>query len=192
MSSDQHKILSTRPLAANIVEEAALQNVVIDQVEFITTQAITNDETVSDIKKYLRQDCTVIFTSMNAVEAVEAHLSNKPHWRIYCIGNTTKNTVHKYFGDVIKGTGDDATDLAKTIIANHEKELVFFCGDQRRNELPALMRKHNIKLRELVVYKTIALEKKVDNNYDGILFYSPSAVESFFKGMHSNINPFVK
>ncbi len=181
MSSDQYKILSTRPLPSHIIEEAALQNVVIDQVEFITTESLIDNRTVSSIKKYLQQECTVILTSMNAVEAIATHLNGSVEWKIYCMGNTTKNLVHKYFGDVIQGTGHDATDLAKVIVANHEREVVFFCGDQRRDELPLLLKKNNINVSELVVYNTIALNKKVNNNYAGILFYSPSAVNSFFK-----------
>ena len=60
-------------------------------------------------------------------------------------------------------------------------EVIFFCGDQRRDELPGLLKKNKIEVKEIVVYKTIATPKKIEKKYDGILFFSPSAVKSFFQ-----------
>ena len=57
----------------------------------------------------------------------------------------------------------------------------FFCGDQRRDELPGILREHDIDVNEITVYQTLALTHKIDKHYQGILFFSPSAVESFFK-----------
>ena len=52
------------------------------------------------LKYALMEIATVVFTSMNAVEAVAAHLNDYiPDWKIYCIGNTTKKLVEKYFGE---------------------------------------------------------------------------------------------
>jgi uroporphyrinogen-III synthase len=38
-----------------------------------------------------------------------------------------------------------------------------------------------VGVKEIVVYKTIATPKKIEKKYDGILFFSPSAVKSFFQ-----------
>ncbi len=186
MSHDQFTILSTRLLSKAIIEVAAEKNVCVEVIEFITTEAIADDKTISAIKTFLKQACTVVFTSMNAVEVVAEQIEKVPDWRIYSMGNTTKNLVHKYFGDVIIDTGHNATDLAKAIVANREHEVVFFCGDKRRDELPEILERNNILISELIIYKTILLEEKISKQYDGILFYSPSAVESFFK--NNNIN----
>ncbi|MEO7801073.1 MAG: uroporphyrinogen-III synthase [Ginsengibacter sp.] len=181
MSSNKFTILSTRPLSRDIIEAAAVKNVSIEEIEFITTEAITDAETLATIKTYVDHNATVIFTSMNAVEAVAAQAKIVPEWRVYSMGNTTKNLVNKYFGDFIIDTGHDATDLANAIIANNEQEVVFFCGDKRRDELPETLSRNNISIKDVIVYKTIALDKIISKQYDGILFYSPSAVESFFK-----------
>jgi len=37
-----------------------------------------------------------------------------------------------------------------------------------------------INVSEIVVYETVALTQKMTRHYDAILFFSPSAVESFF------------
>jgi len=60
------------------------------------------------------------------------------------------------------------------------REVYFFCGDRRREELPFLLRREGFTVNERVVYRTILTPRKVERVYDGIAFFSPSAVESFF------------
>ena len=60
-------------------------------------------------------------------------------------------------------------------------EVVFFCGDLRRDELPDILRSNNIEVSEIIVYQTIAVLHKIERQYNGILFFSPSAAESFFR-----------
>jgi uroporphyrinogen-III synthase len=90
--------------------------------------------------------------------------------------------VENYFEKAcIADTATNADGLADKIISdNSVKEIVFFCGNQRRNTLPKKLRSNEIKVQELVVYKTIEKPQLVSKNYDGILFFSPSAVRSFF------------
>ena len=57
----------------------------------------------------------------------------------------------------------------------------FFCGKQRREELPDKLKLAEIELEEIVVYETFETPQKITRkSYDGILFFSPSAVKSFF------------
>jgi uroporphyrinogen-III synthase len=122
---------------------------------------------------------------MNAVEAVAAFLleEDRPDWRIYCIGLTTRKLAEKHFGDYsIGGFAEDATSLAELIVEKGEtEELVFFCGNKRRDELPQILRSNDIVIDEIVVYETFEVLHKISKEYNGILFFSPSAVESFFK-----------
>lgn len=125
----------------------------------------------------------VVFTSMNAVEAVADELQEQqPDWRIYSIGNTTQKLAKKYFGEhSIAGTANSAAELAELIVEEgYDEEVIFFCGDQRRDELPDILRNNDIEVNEIVVYETVAVPHKVEKQYHGILFFSPSAVESFF------------
>jgi uroporphyrinogen-III synthase len=46
--------------------------------------------------------------------------------------------------------------------------------------LPSELNKNGIDVEELIVYNTIEKPQTVSKNYDGILFFSPSAVRSFF------------
>lgn len=175
-------ILTTRPLDPSLVAEAAAQDVVIDTVSFIETSPIITDEVVLQVNLHAKQDTTVVFTSMNAVEAVIDLLhGERPFWEIYCIGETTGKLVSDYFGpSAIAGTANNALALAAVMMLDGIKEAVFFCGDQRRDELPETLRSNHVTLHEVVVYRTITLSQTIEKHYDGILFFSPSAAESFF------------
>lgn len=121
---------------------------------------------------------------MNAVDAVASHLTkSKPDWKIYCIGIATNKLVKHYFGETaIQGTATNAAELAGLIVEERKtSKLNFFCGDQRREELPSILRNNNIRVTEIEVYRTIEIQHTIDKVYQGILFFSPSAVSSFFK-----------
>lgn len=182
MQQDKVRILSTRPLSPEVIADANAKGFVIDTLSFIHTESLTDPE-ISKAVNHVDMFAAVIFTSMNAVEAVKAMLGDKnPSWKIYCIGNTTKTLIEKYFpNSLIIGTAADATSLAKEVLLNKEiSEVVFFCGNQRRDELPASLSSNDVEVKEVVVYSTYEVWNKVNENYDGILFFSPSAVNSFF------------
>jgi uroporphyrinogen-III synthase len=183
---DKITILSTRPLETALVETAKSKDIIIDIVSFIDTTPVKSANIHAEIKKLFAQPATVVFTSMNAVNAVATHLNGEaPSWNIFSIGNTTRQLATRYFGEAaVIGTGHNATDLADAIIANRSiKQVIFFCGDQRRQELPGRLRQHGITVQEIIVYHTTSTPHKVNKSYDGILFFSPSAVQSFF---HTN------
>lgn len=166
-----------------LIEEAKAQAVYIDTISFIETEPILNIEVQQEIELALLESATVVFTSMNAVEAVATYMiDEQPDWAIYCMGNATMQLVKKYFGDnTIAGTASDAAALADTIVEDgHAHEVIFFCGDQRRNELPDRLLANEIEVNEIEVYRTIPVDHKISKRYNGILFFSPSAVESFF------------
>lgn len=105
-----------------------------------------------------------------------------PGWKVYCLEGATSQAVKQ--SEIrchIAGTAANAAALAEVIIKNEEKgPLVFFCGDQRRDELPDLLRQQGVVLEEVIVYETMATPTITGEEYDGILFLSPSAVRSFF------------
>ena len=181
MQKTKLTILSTRPLNKEIIDDAAEQNIYIDCISFIETKPVADKELKEKIQKLSTEKITAVFTSMNAVEAVKEKLALKPKWRIFSIGQATRELIVDFFGpENIVATASDASTLADVIIEKKETDVFFFCGDQRRDELPRKLKSKNINLEEVVVYSTIITPEKITKDYDGILFYSPSAVESFF------------
>jgi uroporphyrinogen-III synthase len=141
---------------------------------------VVNEETAQKIKQLASDEITAVFTSMNAVEAVADIVNENLNWNVYCIGYATKHLVKEKLRAVIKGEADDAASLADVIINNNEKEIYFFSGERRRDNLPNSLKASGIQVNEIIVYSTTLLKHQINKNYVAILFYSPSAVESFF------------
>ena len=182
MEENKKYILSTRPLDEPLISRAAGSRIIIHSHSFIYTEPIINDQLQQEIIDASEKPLTVVFTSMNAAEAVGCCLAGKnTRWTIFCLGTATRKTVEMHFGNgPIAGIASNASDLAQEIINKNVESVVFFCGDQRRDELPDKLAAYNIQVHEVVVYKTLQIPKQVERDYDGILFFSPSAVESFF------------
>lgn len=182
-------ILSTRPIDPSLIETAGLKGIFIEVRSFIETIPVQSAGLVQEIENALCKSATVVFTSMNAVDAVAKHLNGRtPQWNIYSIGTTTDQLIKKYFGEgLITGTAYNAADLAALIVEDRFiDEVIFFCGNQRRNELPNMLRNNDIIVHETEVYKTIAVTHQINQAFNGILFFSPSAVESFFSNNSLN------
>ena len=79
MQQNKVTILSTRPLSQTLITEAAAQGVEIDVQSFIETAAIQSAEVQQQIEKALLYPAVVVFTSMNAVAAVAAHIYGSRH-----------------------------------------------------------------------------------------------------------------
>ncbi|MEP7143249.1 MAG: uroporphyrinogen-III synthase [Ferruginibacter sp.] len=166
------------------MDEAKEAGIDIEALSFIITEPIQSIAVQQEIELVFLQTTVVVFTSMNAVEAVAFYQEEtQPAWEIYCIGATTNKLAGKYFGEEkITGTAGDASSLAVLIAEDRfTDEVTFFCGDQRRGELPEILREQDIDVNEIIVYQTIAVPHKINKVYHGILFFSPSAVESFFR-----------
>ena len=186
MTKKNYSILSTRPMGDVILAKAGAQGVEVDIVSFIETIPNITTSINKEIDTVSSQKIVAIFTSMNAVEAVANCLSGRvPNWDIFCMGNTTRLLVQQHFGQkIIAGNAANAIEMANSIIEyDRERKIqkaVFFCGNLRREELPKMLLENNIPCQEMVVYNTLAMPHKIEKNYDGILFFSPSAVHSFF------------
>ena len=183
MQQNEINVLCTRPLPSSLIEEAAANGIAIDELSFIETESILSVEVQQEIELASTEIATVVFTSMNAVDAVTIFLDgHRPDWSIYSIGTATGKLIKAYFGEEkMAGTANDAASLAALIAEDRfTDEVIFFCGDQRRDELPEILRQNDIEVNEIVVYQTIATPHKIEKDYFGILFFSPSAVQSFF------------
>jgi uroporphyrinogen-III synthase len=163
-------LLSTATLPDEAVTAASEAGITLDAVPFIDIEYV-------DIKTLIPE--VAVFTSVHAVISVKRWLpSPSPNLRIYCIGGATYRAVVEAFGAqrVVEKAGS-AGELAK-LIRDREpgprEKIIFFCGDRRREELPS------IGVSEKMVYRTVLTPQKVERTYDGIAFFSPTAVESFF------------
>ncbi len=182
------KVLSTKKLNPSLVSEAALKNVAIIEAEFISVQPLISEYLLNRIRQLVRHNIALVFTSAHAVSIVDQCLHqgvdcNLPSWKIFSLSGKTGETIvksqHMHESTLIH-TAENAAELAKKIIDYGVQELVFFCGDKRRDELPNIVTSAGIGVEEIVVYRTIETPVIQTDQLDGVLFFSPSAVQSFF------------
>ena len=163
------KLLSTKVLNSKNHKKISDSNIKIsdynaikiEKIDFNVNQKIEN----------------AIFTSKNAVKAI---LNKKLEIKnCYCVGEKTKSLLLKNGEKVIKSE-ENAQKLADFIVKSLKNDIfVFFCGNMKRDELPEILTKNDIKFSIVEVYKTSLIYKKIDEAFNGILFFSPSAVKSY-------------
>ncbi len=170
-------ILSTKKLKPGVTRQALLAGFTVIDYDFISIVFTGAVEHPGE---------TLVFTSRNAVKAFEVFKEKAgdglPHYKVYCLEGETLQALQEIEGIDIVATAKDALSLAHTIIAGAAVSSVsFICGHQRRDELPGLLSRHGIAVQEMRVYKTLLTGHPVQQAYAGVLFFSPTAVESFFQ-----------
>ncbi|SHG77260.1 hydroxymethylbilane synthase [Winogradskyella jejuensis] len=130
----------------------------------------------------------VIITSQNAVEALLTSFSvpELQFKNIYCVGRRTKRMIEKRIGKVAH-MASNAKKLAEYLVEYIDgTEVTYFCSDLRLDDLPNILTENHIKVNEVEAYQTKYDAIKVEQNLDGIMFYSPSTIESFLKQNKAN------
>lgn len=178
-------ILSTRPLSDALIEKAAADNFHLEIARFIEITPTVSESVLLTIKELAGRPANIVFTSMNAVEIVVNALRVKevmPPWNIYCLGGASFTLIKKFWPfDAVKGCGVNAAELAKTIVEDKLDSVYFFCGNIKREELPGILLQNGIEVLPQIVYETRRTPVIIHKSYDAIMFFSPSAVESFFE-----------
>jgi uroporphyrinogen-III synthase len=183
MQKNNITILSTGLLDKEILEEAFDLDVIVETVPFIATRPVSTAALQKILEPLIHQRAFIIITSSNAVEPLASCVQESaPQWTFFCVGDATRSKIEKHFGaSSIAASANSAAELANEIDnLGIQGEMIFFCGDQRRDELPDHLRARGIALKEVIVYETAATPQKMTKQYEGILFFSPSAVQSFF------------
>jgi len=165
----QVSILSTKELPVLLLAAAEEQGVHITTEKFIQIEPVP-------VSYHIPAHSVVVFTSANAVNNVPVFDET---WSIYCMSGATLEAVSLKMN--VEGVASNAVALAEEIIAKGDiRSVVFFCGNIRRDELPLLLQQNGISVQEIVVYKTTAIPAVTTGEYDGIFFFSPSGVKSYF------------
>jgi uroporphyrinogen-III synthase len=170
---NQIRILSTKKLLDNQKQYLLNSFFSVIEIDFIAVKNKNLD--LSKINE------SIIFTSQNAVESIlkSDKIDQLKTKNVFCVGIKTKNLLTENGFNVVAHTGY-AEDLAEIITLVYSNEsYTFFCGNKRRDILPEKLKESNIVFNEIEVYETSLTPEKVDAPLDGILFFSPSAVESY-------------
>ncbi len=125
----------------------------------------------------------VVITSQNAVEALLTNVTadQLKFKNIYCVGRKTKRLIEKRIGKVAHSE-KNAQKLAQYLVEYMEGlEVTYFCSNLRLDELPAHLTENNITVHEIEAYKTKYAPVAIDDSVRGVLFFSPSGIESYLR-----------
>lgn len=172
----QISILSTKTLSPEQRQEFLDANIDLLEQDFIEIK--NADFQLNQINTNL------IFSSQNAVLS----LMEQNGWEslktknVFCVGIKTKDLLEQN-GFTVVAYLDYASELAEIITLIFNKEsYTFFSGNLRKETLPKALKNAGITFNEIEVYQTTLAPFKISKqeNFDGILFFSPSAVDSYF------------
>ena len=181
MIENKIHIVSTRKIEAYLKQMAFEKNIIISDFDFLNYEYIQSQDIIQVLSI---NTAPLIFTSQNAVKAI-LQLLTKNNLQLkskscYTIEGVTENLALKN-GFTILGSAKDSNQLANKIIEQKRDRLIFCCGNIRLNNLKDILIKNKIELLELEVYKKTLTPHTLDNNFDGIMFFSPSQIDSFLK-----------
>jgi uroporphyrinogen-III synthase len=168
-------ILSTKILLSDQKQALLDAGFSVTEANFIKTE--NSDFDLNGIKDNL------IFTSQNAVQSVLLHSksSGLKAKNVFCVGIKTKALLEKN-GFNVGVYVDYASDLAEIITLIYSNEsFTFFSGNLRKETLPKALKAAKVNFNEIQVYETTLTPQKIKTPVDGILFFSPSGVESYLK-----------
>lgn len=178
------RIVCTRILKVPEKQDAIAHGIAISDHDFLSFEYAENEELI-DILKY--STAPFVFTSQHGVRAVK-HIMDKYNLRpvnerCFCIEGETKQQAEQA-GFHVTGEGGNSLELASVIISQGIPEVVFFCGNLRRDELKNRLKENNIAIRDVEVYHKTLIPLKVEEPFQGIMFYSPSQIDAFTFNNH--------
>jgi uroporphyrinogen-III synthase len=169
------RILSTKKLSLAQRQHLLMAGFHVVEADFISTHAIHSS--VPELHDH------IIITSQNALSFLlelvdKSHLHHKT---FFCVGEKTAQKLNN-LGMKVALWKHYAEELSKAIITDFaDKIFTFVSGTLRRDVLPNLLQEHKVDFEEWQVYETALTPLKIEGVFQGILFFSPSGVESFFQ-----------
>jgi uroporphyrinogen-III synthase len=177
MSGGPH-IVSTRQLTSGKLIDLQAKGWKFTLHDFISKVIqVPDDLTADQINKH------VVLTSITGVKsflqiAGQLHLTIADYL-IYCISRGTKEYAAAS-GLTIKATALNASALADEILKDNEvKAVTHVSSNLRREELSDKLMKAGVQVHDVTAYRTEFTPIAIEASYDALVFFSPSAVDSF-------------
>jgi uroporphyrinogen-III synthase len=169
-----NRILSTKKLSKALKKKLSDAKVELVEKNFIKIKSVPFETPVLN-------DC-LVFTSKEAVKSVvKLNIKNVLLKSCMCVGSKNRSFLEKK-GFTVLESADYADELIQIIASKYKnKSFTFFCGNIRRNTVTDFFSENKIAYNEFVLYETILNPHKIKKTFDGVLFFSPSGVNSFLE-----------
>lgn len=175
-----------RILCTKLLREATMNQFAEAGIEVVVKPFIRIDIS-ENITLPPAQKADAIITSVNALQALSGIRHLLPPFRtIYCIAGRTETRVRATFDAQIIAR-PYASELVEIMLeAVHDYPLWFFKGNKALPTIPEGLAQAGIPFQAIEVYQNTAIPHVLREDFDAILFFSPTAVESF---VQNNIIP---
>ncbi len=177
------KLLSTKILTDVSREIVLKTGIELTEFDFIKTEKL-----LFDIYQLPEKINYAVFTSAHAVQYF---LDLNLRLEIEMVAAMSGKTKDVLIQNEIKVNVSDvnAEKLALQILKTKKlKQVHFFCGEQRLSNLKNILNKAGVFVNEHILYRTFLTPHKIEtaDNLDGILFFSPTGIESFMRSNKIN------
>lgn len=162
----------------------------IDFRPFIHVEAVDAKEFRQERVNIL-DHTAIILTSRNAVDhffriCSEMRITVPDSMKYFCISESTAYYLQKYVvyrkRKIFHGKQRFA-DLMDVIKKHKQENFLLPCSDIHRKGISDTLSENNIKFTKAILYRTVAsdLSDLADVNYDMLVFFSPSGINSLLK-----------
>ena len=172
------KVLSTKLLDESLTDSAHAMGIDLTCEEFIRVLPLEID--MAELMSI--QYDAMVFTSSNAVrcffdnENIEVSDYTKP---IYSISGKTKEELTDYSMEPV-AIADNALQLADKILADKNiRSVLHICGNIKLDVLEKKLTASGVRYTPFTVCETLLNSILLRENYEAVMFFSPSGVDSF-------------
>lgn len=189
------KVLVSQPQPADIEKSpygdlAKKFKIDIDFYKFIKIEGIPAKDFRKDRVSIL-DHTAIILTSRNAVDhffriAEEMRVEVPDTMKYFCISESTAFYLQKYVQyrkrKIFYGK-QNFIDLLEVIKKHKDEKFLLPCSDIHKASMSRLLEENEVSFSKAIIYKTVAsnLSNVEIDNYDLIVFFSPSGVASLYK-----------
>lgn len=181
-----------------------------DLISLVSTQKLADEHLAMLRKRYRVENLDFIQTVYSTIPpeavrtdsmiiastaSVDSLLASFPRLNlrfknIYCVGEKTRRLVEERLGRVLY-TADTPRELAIYLCQNMSgRAITYFCSTLRRDDLPDLLAKHNIKVTEVPAYEMRNASHEIKRSVDGVLFFNPAGVRSYIQNNSTEVPVF--
>ncbi len=138
-----------------------------------------------DVKIDLEKYDSLIFTSKNAIYAIDKLCNSWTKLDSYAIAKKTSDILKKYNSNIVfTGTFSHGDEFAYELIPLlKNKKVLYVKGEKNVSSLFEILSNNHVNIKEIAVYKTICnkniFNPPVSNSI--IIFTSPSCIKCFFE-----------
>jgi uroporphyrinogen-III synthase len=181
MTQSTINIISTRKIAQHLKQLAFDKGVKILDYSFLEYEYLQSKKIIDCLSS---NDSPLVFTSQHAVISIslllKKHGVELKNNQCYTIeGSTTHSAMQEGF--TILGKAKNSESLAYQIVEQKNNKVLFCCSNIKLNHLCKILSENKITLNELEIYQKKIVPIKIDFDYHGVMFFSPSQVDGFLR-----------